>query len=77
MPSNSVRIVNINNWDIEACGGTHVRNTGDIGIIKIIKSERIQDGIIRLEFAPGEAPLNYIQKQESQTCFYISIFRFQ
>ncbi|HZI70382.1 MAG TPA: alanine--tRNA ligase, partial [Nitrososphaeraceae archaeon] len=53
VPSNSVRIVNINNWDIEACGGTHVRNTGDIGIIKIIKSERIQDGIIRLEFAAG------------------------
>ena len=55
VPSNSVRIVNINNWDIEACGGTHVRKTGDIGIIKIIKSERIQDGIIRLEFAAGEA----------------------
>jgi alanyl-tRNA synthetase len=66
VPSNSVRIVNINNWDIEACGGTHVRNTGDIGIIKIIKSERIQDGIIRLEFAAGEAALNYLQKQESQ-----------
>jgi alanyl-tRNA synthetase len=66
VPSNSVRIVNINNWDIEACGGTHVRNTGDIGIIKIIKSERIQDGIIRLEFAAGEAALSYLQKQESQ-----------
>ena len=66
VPSNSVRIVNINNWDIEACGGTHVRKTGDIGFIKIMKSERIQDGIIRLEFVAGEAALKYLQRQESQ-----------
>lgn len=66
VPSNSVRIVNINNWDIEACGGTHVRKTGDIGIIKIVKSERIQDGVIRLEFVAGEAALKYIQRQDSQ-----------
>jgi alanyl-tRNA synthetase len=66
VPSNSVRIVNINNWDIEACGGTHVRKTGEIGTIKITKSERIQDGIVRLEFVAGEAAINYLQRQESQ-----------
>jgi alanyl-tRNA synthetase len=66
VPSNSVRIVNINNWDIEACGGTHVAKTGEIGIIKIVKSERIQDGIIRLEFVAGEAALKHLQRQESQ-----------
>jgi alanyl-tRNA synthetase len=66
VPSNTIRIVNINNWDIEACGGTHVGNTGDIGVIKIVKSERIQDGIIRLEFVAGEAALKHLQRQESQ-----------
>jgi alanyl-tRNA synthetase len=65
VPSNNVRIVNINNWDIEACGGTHVRHTGEIGLIKIIKSERIQDGVVRLEFVAGEAAMNYIQTQEN------------
>ena len=66
VPTNNLRIVNIKDWDIEACGGTHVYQTGEIGIIKIIKSERIQDGIVRLEFTAGEAALNYIQKQENQ-----------
>jgi alanyl-tRNA synthetase len=65
-PSNNVRIVNIDDWDVEACGGTHVRNTGEIGLVKIIKSERIQDGVVRLEFVAGEAAVNYVQQQENQ-----------
>ncbi|MGC2670130.1 MAG: DHHA1 domain-containing protein, partial [Candidatus Nitrosopolaris sp.] len=66
VPTSNIRIVNIENWDIEACGGTHVSTTGEIGLIKIIKSERIQDGVVRLEFVAGEAAINYIQKQENQ-----------
>lgn len=69
VPSNNVRIVNIKDWDIEACGGTHVRNTGEIGLLKIIKSERIQDGVIRLEFVAGESAIDYVQKLESQLSF--------
>ena len=44
VPSNKVRIVKISEFDIEACGGTHVNRTGELGLIKILKSERIQDG---------------------------------
>lgn len=66
VPTNNVRIVNVEGWDIEACGGTHVRRTGDIGIVKIVKSERIQDGVVRLEFVAGEAAINYVQAQEGQ-----------
>jgi alanyl-tRNA synthetase len=66
VPTSNIRIVNIENWDIEACGGTHVSTTGEIGLIKITKSERIQDGVVRLEFVAGEAAMNYIQKQENQ-----------
>jgi alanyl-tRNA synthetase len=65
-PTNNIRIVNIDGWDIEACGGTHVRRTGELGLIKIMKAERIQDGVVRLEFVAGEAAINYIQKQENQ-----------
>ena len=66
VPTNNVRIVNVEGWDIEACGGTHVNKTGEIGIIKITKAERIQDGVVRLEFVAGEPAINYIQKQENQ-----------
>src|SRR3712207_4721293 len=66
VPTSNVRIVNINGWDIEACGGTHVKSTGEIGLVKIVKSERIQDGVVRLEFVAGEAALSYMQQLDSQ-----------
>ena len=66
VPTSNVRIVNINGWDIEACGGTHVKSTGEIGLVKIVKSERIQDGVVRLEFVAGEAALRYMQQLDSQ-----------
>ncbi len=72
VPSNNVRIVNIGGLDIEACGGTHVFNTGEIGLIKIIKTERIQDGVVRLEFVSGENALKYIQKQEDQLQYIVN-----
>ncbi|WP_268541791.1 alanine--tRNA ligase [Candidatus Nitrosotenuis cloacae] len=65
VPVKSVRIVSIEDFDVEACGGTHVKRTGEIGLLKITKSERIQDGVVRLEFVSGQAAINYIQKQES------------
>ena len=42
VPVKSVRIVSIENKDIEACGGTHVKTTGEIELIKITKTKRIQ-----------------------------------
>ena len=66
VPSNHVRIVNIDGWDVEACGGTHVNKTGEIGLIKILKTERIQDGVVRLEFVSGNKALQYVQSQDSQ-----------
>lgn len=66
VPTSNVRIVNINGWDIEACGGTHVKRTGEIGLVKIVKSERIQDGVVRLEFVAGEAAVSYMQQLDSQ-----------
>src|SRR5438132_3410464 len=59
-----VRIVNIEGYDVEACGGTHVKKTGEIGLIKITKAERIQDGVVRLEFVSGDSALRYTQNQD-------------
>ena len=47
-PGKMLRIVKVGS-DIEACGGTHCLNTGVIGPIHILKTERIQDGVERLE----------------------------
>jgi alanyl-tRNA synthetase len=64
VPVKLVRIVNIEGFDVEACGGTHVKKTGELGLIKITKAERIQDGVVRLEFVSGEAALKYTQTQD-------------
>ena len=37
--------------------------TGEIGLIKIFRTERIQDGVVRLEFVAGEAAIDYVEKQ--------------
>jgi alanyl-tRNA synthetase len=64
VPSAVIRVVEIPGWDAQACGGLHCTNTEDVGIIKIIKTERIQDGVERLIFAAGPSALPYIQEQE-------------
>lgn len=64
VPVKSVRIVSIEDKDIEACGGTHVKKTGDIELIKITKTKRIQDGVVRLEFVSGPNAFEYVKKQE-------------
>ncbi|MCX8165995.1 MAG: alanine--tRNA ligase [Acidilobaceae archaeon] len=51
--SRTIRVVEVEGWDVEACGGTHVSNTGEIGGVKIVNVERIQDGVVRLEYVAG------------------------
>ncbi|MFB6222996.1 MAG: alanine--tRNA ligase, partial [Haloarcula sp.] len=50
--------------DVQACGGTHVAHTGDIGTIKLLNTERVQDGVIRLTFAAGNAAVEATQRTE-------------
>jgi len=64
VPVKLVRIVNIEGYDVEACGGTHVKKTGEIGLVKITKAERIQDGVVRMEFVSGETAIKYTQNQD-------------
>ena len=63
VPVKAVRIVSIEDKDIEACGGTHVKKTGEIELIKITKTKRIQDGVVRLEFVSGPTAFEYVKKQ--------------
>jgi len=59
VPGKDIRIVNIKDWDVEACGGTHFNSTGEVGEIKLIRAKRIQDGVLRLEFKAGGATGRY------------------
>jgi alanyl-tRNA synthetase len=60
---NIIRVLKVAD-DIEACGGTHCTNTGLVGPIKILKTERIQDGVERIEYAAGMAAVRAIQESD-------------
>jgi alanyl-tRNA synthetase len=48
-----LRLINIRDFDLSACGGTHVQNTGQIGCILLRKTERVRQGW-RVEFVCGQ-----------------------
>ena len=50
--------------DIEACGGTHVKKTSDVNEIKITRTKRIQDGVVRIEFTSGDSAKEFVEKRQ-------------
>ncbi len=58
---NSLRLVEIPGIDAEGCGGTHVDWTGEVGLIKILRIEKIQDGVIRFHFTSGKSAVEQNQ----------------
>jgi alanyl-tRNA synthetase len=55
--SGRIRIVEIPGWDVSACGGTHTRRTGEVGVIKVMRWERVR-GRVRFEFLCGARALH-------------------
>jgi alanyl-tRNA synthetase len=49
----TVRVVTIEGWDDAACGGTHVRNTREIGPVRVLERSNPGEGLTRVEFAVG------------------------
>ncbi len=63
--SREIRIVRIGtDEDVQACAGTHCSKTGEVGPIKLLRTERIQDGIERLWYSAGEAAVRTVQARE-------------
>ncbi len=71
VPAKKLRIIEIkdlnnNIIDAEACGGLHLINSeSSIGLVKIIKTMRIHDGINRIEFVAGLAALDYFNELQN------------
>ena len=60
--SGLIRVVEVAGFDYSACGGTHVRRTGEIGLIKVIGWERIRDNIRFTFVCGGRALADYAAK---------------
>ncbi len=63
-PGSEIRIVRVGG-DVQACAGTHCQSTCEIGSIKLIRIEHVQDGIERIEFAAGMPAVNYTRIVEN------------
>jgi len=63
VPGSKIRVVRIQGWDAEACGGTHCKRTGELGVFKIEKISKLQDGVERVIFSAGEPALRRINQQ--------------
>lgn len=65
VPGKELRIVEVEGFDVEACGGTHCTHTSEVGAIALLDVERIQDGVVRLSFASGERALDLREQHEA------------
>lgn len=59
-----VRVVSMGDYSIELCGGTHLTNTSQIGMFKILSEGGVAAGVRRIEAITGRAVYNYLKEKE-------------
>ena len=62
--ADTVRVVEVEGWDVAACGGTHVENTREIGPVTVLDRSNPGEGLTRVEFAVG--PVAIDRRSESR-----------
>ncbi len=65
VPGKVIRVVEIIGLDAEACGGLHAKTTSFVGPIRIRRTKRIQDGIVRVEYSSGMAAVEDMQRDKT------------
>ena len=62
-------------YSLELCGGTHVRNTGEIGLIRVLGEGAVASGVRRIEALTGNAALSYLEEQDSRVKEIASVLK--
>jgi alanyl-tRNA synthetase len=57
-----VRVIKIGDFSTELCGGTHTAQTGEIGLIKVLKEGSVSSGVRRIDAVTGEGSLHHFQQ---------------
>src|SRR2546428_734957 len=63
VPGSKIRVVRVQGWGAEACGGTHCKRSGELGVFRLEKVSKLQDGVERIIFSAGEPALKQINQQ--------------
>ncbi len=61
----NVRVVNMGGYSIEFCGGTHLKNTAEAGLFKILSEGGVAAGVRRIEATTGKGVLEYIKNNDT------------
>ncbi len=65
VPGKIIRVVNTVGVDVEACGGLHCSRTSRVGPIRILRTKRNQDGVVRIEYSAGLAAVAGMQSDKA------------